>query len=191
MFYADQTALQTGNLAHPHIVAAKVFAMAQFASTLTTCRHAQLLAHLGAPLSSLQPCTNACDNCLFKDHWTELDVTATAGYIVDLFRSDPIREAGGAQNMEKIVNTLRGSQGEEVLPSKLQLGHIFGATRKVSKETVKTVFGLLLAHGVIRGIPIVVRGAQQWTQALRFAVSVSSHTFEINFLMKLAWNSST
>ena len=137
MFYADQTALQTGNLAHPHIVAAKVFAMARFASTLTTCRHAQLLAHLGAPLSSLQPCTNACDNCLFKDHWTEVDVTATACYIVDLVRSHPIQEAGGAQNMEKIVNTLLGSQGEDVLPSKLQLGHRFGAACKVPQTTIK------------------------------------------------------
>ena len=145
--------------------------MAQYAATVNSCRHLQLLAHMGAPLSSLQPCIDACDNCLSSHHWKEIDVTATARNIVDFFRSKPVRNAGGVTNVDLIVNTLRGSQGEKVLHIADKLGYLFGVARKVPKETVQTVLGLLLARGIIRGDPVQKNGPPQWNMRLRFAVS--------------------
>ena len=125
---------------------------------------------MGAPLSSLQPCIYACDNCLFKDEWVELDVSQTAHDIVNLFRSRPVRRKNGVTNVEYIVNTLRGCQGDKVLSVKKEIGHLFGVARDVHKRTVQTVFGLLLAHGVLRGDPIKTKGVRQWNKALRFKV---------------------
>ena len=86
VFYAEQKTPPSEDPDYPLFGPAKAFAVAQFASMLTSCRHSQLLSHLGAPLSSLQPCGNACDNCLFGAKRKEVDVSATAHHIVALFR---------------------------------------------------------------------------------------------------------
>ena len=172
VFYAEQKASPSEDPDYPQFGEGKAFAVAQFASTLTSCRHSQLLSFLGTPLPSLQPCASACDNCLVGDKWTKVDVSATARHIVDLFLSDPVRKAGGVTNVEHIVNTLRGSKSTgKLLPSARKLGHLFGVARRVPKKTVQTVLSLLLAHGVIRGDPPPGKGATQWGKLIRFTVS--------------------
>lgn len=93
-------------------------------------------------------------------------MTGTASNIVALFESALIRAAGGAQNINTIINTLRGSAGKDVLPYKEQLGRIFGAERKVARPTVMTVFGTFLAHGILRGLPVTNYGEPQWSTSL-------------------------
>ena len=172
VFYAEQKASPSEDPDYPQFGVGKAFAVAQFASTLTSCRHSQLLSFLGTPLPSLQPCASACDNCLVGDKWTKVDVSATARHIVDLFLSDPVRKAGGVTNVEHIVNTLRGSQSvDKRLSCALELGDLFGIAGDVPRPTVQTVLSLLLAHGVLRGDPIPRNGPPQWSKRLRFTVS--------------------
>ncbi|KZV69006.1 hypothetical protein PENSPDRAFT_753666 [Peniophora sp. CONT] len=176
VFYAERTALDHGDPSLSTTGSAKAFAMAQYASTLTTCRHSQVLAHFGAALSSLQPCGNACDNCIKKEHLTTLVVSKTAHHIIDLFESEPIRAAGGAHGIETIINTLRGSAGKDVLPDKEKLGPVVGKARNVAYKTVEAVFGMLLAHGVLRGVPVAKVGSPHWGTNLRY--SLGTRTLE-------------
>lgn len=144
--------------------------MGQYAASLTTCRHSQVLAHFGAALSALQPCNSACDNCVLKHKQSAVNVTATARHIVELFNSEPVREAGGAQNIKEIINPLCGSAGRQVLPYKERLGNLYGADKKVPRKTVNAVFGTSLAHGVLRGLPVAQHGKLEWRTALRYSV---------------------
>ena len=52
-----------------------------------------------------------------------------------------------------------------------KLGYLFGFAPKVPKDTVQTVLGLLLAHGIIRGYSIQRKGPPQWDMCLHFTVS--------------------
>ena len=87
-----------------HLATAKVFALAQYASNLTTCRH----DHVGAPLSDLQPCHDARDICIDKGNGfiSEIVVTGIAVNIVKLLVSAPVQNAGSVRGIGNIIRTL-------------------------------------------------------------------------------------
>lgn len=87
-----------------HLATAKVFALAQYASNLTTCRH----NHVGAPLSDLEPCHDACDICINKGNGfiSEIVVTGIAVDIVKLLVSAPVQNAGSVRGIGNIIRTL-------------------------------------------------------------------------------------
>ena len=91
-----------------HLATAKVFALAQYASNLTTCRHNQLLIYVGAPLSDLQPCHDACDICINKGNGfiSEIVVTGIAVNIVKLLVSALVQNAGSVRGVGNIIRTL-------------------------------------------------------------------------------------
>ena len=107
IFLATQSA---GSDGHDivHLATAKVFALAQYASNLTTCRHNQLLIYVGAPLSDLQPCHDARDICINKGNGfiSEIVVTGIAVNIVKLLVSAPVQNAGSVRGIGNIIRTL-------------------------------------------------------------------------------------
>lgn len=159
---------------------AKAFAMAQYASCMTTCRHKQVLMHFGTPIAELTDCKEACDNCLrsSKGNCTEHIVSGTATIIRDLFQSELVRDMGGLHGIDCIINSLRGSaSATEVIKvadeDRERLAPLIGKQRGVPKDVVKAVFGLMLAHGVLRGVPVRNKhNILEWSTNLRYSVSV-------------------
>ncbi|VDB83084.1 unnamed protein product [Peniophora sp. CBMAI 1063] len=132
----------------------------------------QLLAYFGTSSSTLDPCRDMCDNCIKAPYIRKLHVSATASNIVALFSSKPVLDTRGVNGIGKIINTLRGSSSEAVLPQKDNLGDLFGIASKVNYETVKAVFGMLLAHGVLRGIPDAKAGEAKWATNLKYSLGI-------------------